>query len=280
MLSDLSISEIYNLRGGKGDYQSLAITILKIGCLAVGLALMDISYKGSPLGSWLLMNQGWDNTSILFMEKLLIPVIGVILFLLIRSPSFYNTTIFAGIILGYACLEWVNGGKPMLFWSVLAHLSKVILPFILYLLSMDKRYELSEFLFKGAIALIFISHGIAAILHHPVYIDYIISFGHRINGAYLSETQARYILTLIGWIDIIGGVAILFLKNGYLLGWLMFWGFITALWRVVDTSLWNFESLLIRSPHYLLPLAYYIWIHKRTLWRADSDVANKVVKPN
>ena len=279
MLSDLSISEIYYVRGDSGDYQSLTSTILKITCLTVGLAMMVILYKGSPLGSWLLMNLGWDNTSILFIEKLLIPVIGVVVFLLIWAPGFYNTTIFAGIILAYACLEWVNGGKPMLFWSVLAHLSKVILPFILYLLSTDKSYGWSEFLFKGAIALIFISHGIAAILHHPVYIDYIISFGHRINGAYLSETRAGYILTLIGWVDIIGGVAILFFKNGYLLGWLMFWGFITALWRVVDTSLWNFESLLIRSPHYLLPLAYYIWTHKRTLGRAHSDVNNRVVKP-
>lgn len=275
MLSDLSISRIYALRVNKGDDQSLAITILKIGCLAVGLALMVILYKGSPLGSWLLMNQGWDNTSILLMEKLLIPVIGVILFLLIQSPRLYNTLLFAGFILAYAFLEWVNGGKPLLLWSVMAHLSKVTLPFLLYLLTFDKKNGLSEALFKGSIALIFISHGIAAILHHPIYIDYIISFGHRISGAYLSETYAGNILTLIGAIDIIGGLAILFMKNGYLLAWLMFWGFITALWRVVDTSLWNMESLFIRSPHYLLPFAYYVWVHKRIPGRAQSEVNNK-----
>lgn len=277
MLSDLSISEIYNLRGGKGDYQSLAITILKIGCLAVGLALMVILYKGSPLGSWILMNKGWDNSSILLLEKLLIPIIGVGLYFFIQTPNFLRASIFAGIILAYALLEWVNGGKPMLFWGVLAHLSKVILPFLLYLLWSEKLAWLSGRLFQVSIALIFISHGIAAVLHHPVYIDYLISFGHRISGSYLSETKAEYILTFIGIVDIVVGLAVLFIKHRYLLGWLMFWGFITALWRVIDTNLWNIGSLLIRSPHYLLPLAFFLWLNKDSAELPNSDITNKVL---
>lgn len=273
----MSITRRLNSWNNKADYQSLAVTILKIGCLAVGLALMVILYKGSPLGSWILMNKGWDNSSILLLEKLLIPIIGVGLYFFIRTPNFLRASLFAGLILAYALLEWVNGGKPMLFWGVLAHLSKIILPFLLYLLWSEKMAWLSGRLFQVAIALIFISHGVAAVLHHPVYIDYLISFGHRISGLYISETKAEYILSFIGVVDIVGGLAVLFIKHRYLLGWLMFWGFITALWRVIDTNLWNIGSLLIRSPHYLLPLAYFLWLNKEPVEVPCSDASDKVL---
>jgi len=223
---------------------------------------MVILYKGSPLGSWLLMNQGWDDPSILLLEKFLIPGVGITMILFIQTPNLVRAITFSAIIMTYALLELVNGGKPMVFWGFLAHLSKVIMPFLLYFLFTGKMAGLSGTLFKGAIALIFIAHGMAAVLQHPMYIDYLISFGHTLSGEYLSEKWAGQILTFIGCIDIAGGVAILFFKHIYLLGWLIFWGFITAIWRIFDTSLWNIDAFLIRSPHFLLPIAYYFWLNK------------------
>jgi hypothetical protein len=112
------------------------------------------------------------------------------------------------------------------------------------------------------LALIFLSHGIAALKMHPVYVDYIIGFSFSLSNSYLSQQSAENLLIAIGILDIISAVAlVLFLKKP-LLYWFIVWGFVTAFLRIVDAGWMNFPEFLIRAPHFFIPILLLLGLYK------------------
>lgn len=123
-----------------------------------------------------------------------------------------------------------------------------------------------NFWLKIAIALTFIPHGLYAmgIIYLP---------GHFLDMTIqilsVTESQAKSILFVVGVLDVLFSI-IIFIPNkfnAYILGYLAFWGFVTALARIVSgfnaafiqSSIHNLAFLTIyRLPHGLIPLAVLI----------------------
>jgi hypothetical protein len=123
-----------------------------------------------------------------------------------------------------------------------------------------------NFWFKIAIALTFIPHGLYAM--GVIYLP-----GHFIDMTIqllsVNESQAKNILFLVGFLDVLFSILIFIPTkfNKYILGYLAFWGFVTAFARIVagfnidfiKSSIHNLSFLTIyRLPHGLIPLAVLI----------------------
>jgi hypothetical protein len=120
-----------------------------------------------------------------------------------------------------------------------------------------------NFCLKIAISFTFISHGLYAMgaIYLPGnFIDMTIQI------LAVSESQAKYILYVVGLLDVLFSI-IIFIPNKfntYILVYLAFWGFVTAFARIVagfnadflQSSIHNLSFLtLYRLPHGLIPLA-------------------------
>ncbi len=127
---------------------------------------------------------------------------------------------------------------------------------------------------KLAIALTFIGHGLFAIGYYPVpgyFIDMIIKVFH------IGEDAARNLLKIVGWLDIVFAIVLLFFRGKYLkiaLGYIILWGFLTALARIVaniylglgwESILPWVPAFLIRIPHFMIPIILYLSITPRPI---------------
>jgi len=65
-------------------------------------------------------------------------------------------------------------------------------------------------------------------LHYPRFIDLIIGSGENLLGWRVTESQAKSLLTMIGWVYIIPGIAILIRPLPALLWWTAIWALVTA----------------------------------------------------
>ena len=121
---------------------------------------------------------------------------------------------------------------------------------------------------KIAAAVTFISHGLYAIGFYPRPGSFL-TMTTNILGC--SNETARLFLDAAGILDFVVGVGIFF-KNKigiYSLGYMVLWGFLTAMARIIGNfyfefpweslHLWGFESLY-RFPHFLIPLAILVYL--------------------
>lgn len=110
------------------------------------------------------------------------------------------------------------------------------------------------------IAATFIGHGIKAMAHSPVFTDYLINCFGKYTWISLSEPAAKLMLTMIGVIDIVLGIALIFRKYLSIILYLAFWGLLTASVRFMyQPTTGGLEQMLIRLVHFSAPawLAYY-----------------------
>ncbi len=120
-------------------------------------------------------------------------------------------------------------------------------------------------IFKLAIALTFICHGLYALNIYPRPALFTAMTLNILPG---NEQKAIHMLNIAGFLDLAFSV-MLFLKKPYVriaLIYCIFWGFLTALARIVAHFYWDWwwESLLqwtpemlFRFPHFMIPLALF-----------------------
>lgn len=145
---------------------------------------------------------------------------------------------------------------------LIEHAAQVASPALL-LLFFSASFNEKRFrsILKWAVALTFIGHGLFAIGFHPVpgnFIDMIIIH------LTISETSARMLLSVVGFLDIVAALAILFgNKTKAILYYCIIWGFFTTVARLStgfliggldDFSLEWLWKFAIRWSHFLLPL--------------------------
>ena len=70
----------------------------------------------------------------------------------------------------------------------------------------------------------FLGHGIFAIQVHPSWIPLLVTAGFTVE-------QAMMIMPVIGVLDVILAIWVLVKPNKYILLWMVFWAFLTALMR-------------------------------------------------
>lgn len=140
----------------------------------------------------------------------------------------------------------------------------------LLLLYHRKRTKISySFLVRLAIALTFICHGLYAFGYYPVPGNFMEMTVHILR---VSDETAIWLLRSAGVVDFITAALLFFPHKKYwkiALYWMIPWGFFTALARIVahwdwyeplsTLHAWGFE-FIYRFPHFLVPLALWLWI--------------------
>jgi hypothetical protein len=143
--------------------------------------------------------------------------------------------------------------------------SQTLAPIALMLFLKNVKSKAFEWTLRIGIALTFIGHGFYAVGIHPVPGNFqemtIKFFG-------IANANAKSFLWIVGILDfIIGIICFLPFRNWMksILYWAIFWGFITALMRIIHNvylynlartlSLWVWE-FLVRTPHYTFPLLW------------------------
>ena len=126
-----------------------------------------------------------------------------------------------------------------------------------------KNQKLMEWVLKVAVAGEFIGHGVLAVQGKQQWIDWLMQFGLP-NAEIASQT-----LLLIGVLDIILGILVLFKPIRLALLWMVLWGFWTALLRpIVGEPIWDFIE---RFAKWGAPLALFLLVgwHKnfKDWWR-------------
>lgn len=221
--------------------------------------------KGAVISSVLVVENAYSESFAFWVEKSVAFVLALCLLGVFFKPSYklclWLITIF---LVGYALLSYLNGGKAFLELSLISAISKWWLP-ILTLYAMSHYYNQklkfsSWFLFaiQLSIFLIFMSHGLGCFSKNPLYIDYILGFFGDYTSLSVKQDQAEQLLDIIGIIDVIVAVLVLIKPFKALIYWLIFWGFLTALLRIVDASLLNYVEFLMRVPHFGLPIVMLI----------------------
>jgi hypothetical protein len=92
----------------------------------------------------------------------------------------------------------------------------------------------------------FLGHGVFALMIKEGWIPYFTAIG-------IPETTAATLLPLIGILDILVAIAVLYKPLRGILAWAAFWGFLTALIRpIAGEPIWDFVE---RSANWAAPLA-------------------------
>ncbi len=162
--------------------------------------------------------------------------------------------------------HWLAPQIASLFpWATQA--ARIAAPLLLWMLAPDPFFRLSPMrtqagigILRGAIALVFLAHGIEALSHHPEFLDLIIVSARKWPGWNMSEQVAEQLLTAIGAVDIVvAGLCLV--RHWPAVAWYMaFWGAVTAASRVTAGG-WAFHwhEFATRMPHAGLPLALALY---------------------
>jgi len=138
----------------------------------------------------------------------------------------------------------------------------------------EKRIAWGIGVLRWSIALTFLAHGWESWQHNPVFVDMLINSAQQMLGLELAQQSAETMLSIVGVVDIVLGVACVGLRWQSVLWWMVFWGVATATSRVVANG-WEiaWHDTLTRLPHAGVPLA--IVLHWQQLhYRATKSEAD------
>jgi hypothetical protein len=113
-------------------------------------------------------------------------------------------------------------------------------------MNLKKLFTHPKWILRIGVAGEFIGHGVFALGGKQSWIPYFTAVG-------ISETVAATLLPLIGVMDIVVALIVLFKPLKGILAWAVFWGFLTALIRPISGEpIWDFVE---RSANWAAPLA-------------------------
>lgn len=107
----------------------------------------------------------------------------------------------------------------------------------------DKRIH---YTLRFAAAMCFIGHGAFGIITKSIWCNYFAVFG-------IGHVMAYHLMPLVGTVDILMGISLLFYPTRAIMLWLVIWGTITALCRPLSGE--PFAEFLERAGNYGVPLA-------------------------
>ncbi len=134
-----------------------------------------------------------------------------------------------------------------------------------------------EWLLRIAAAATFAGHGLEALFHKAVFVDYLHSALRTFLGvADASDDALRNVLTAIGILDLgVAAAMLLPLRLVPLAAWMAFWGFLTALARVVHYGVaGGWTETALRTVNGGIPLVLLV------LWWGTRRAASNPVDAN
>lgn len=133
-------------------------------------------------------------------------------------------------------------------------------------------------LLRLGLALTFITHGFEALLQHPGFLDLVMQANQSLIPQQNSTVLATNLLLLIGVIDLLVGLVVLFRPSRTALVYMAFWGAITAFSRMIFAPYSGVFEALIRAPHFMLPLLIMIIEGQRTLRKPIRKVYSRALR--
>jgi hypothetical protein len=238
----------------------LRVTIL---VYALGVAVAVLTRSGSALGDLALMHSSVGHAKIFLWERIVAGLLFVAALSLLAFPTVLALVIIGGITALEAYAAHRAGGFPFAEYTPLAVALRYLTPLALVPLVLTKRIAPSRrwrsttasWILRIAVAIVFFIHGLEALWLHPGFIDLIIGSARNVLGLAVTQTTAAHLLRFIGIVDI--AIAILILVHPWkpLLGWICFWGLITALARPMAHGFGAYPEVLLRSSHILAAVA-------------------------
>jgi len=244
--------------------------LLLAGAATLGLGMTLLVWKTTAIGSMLFMNHGMSHERTVLVELVLgWALIGLVV-TLAWSPA--RGWAAAGLLAVAAFLAWANvdqGGYPFSRFAWGAHALRLAAPLALLLavlpwspLAVVRRQVVTALLLTTT-ALVFIVHGVEALAAHPWFTDMTIGAFRMIGGWRISQATAESILKVVGSVDLLVAVGVLVFRRPCVARWMAGWGLFTAALRPLNYGWGAMGELIVRLPHFLLPLALLLLFRVR-----------------
>jgi len=119
-------------------------------------------------------------------------------------------------------------------------------------------------------SLTFIGHGVEALMLKPIFVDYL-AYAGNLAGVALSTSHAELVLRGIGAVDVGAGLALARRRSRtQVLAYMVYWGVITALFRVVFGGGEGLPEALLRVANGGVPLVL-LWLLQKSVHASRSD---------
>jgi len=247
---------------------------LAVTGIAVGWALALLRASGSHAGAWLLMEADWPHAHIKLLERgtaWLLLALAAVIWLPRLTPL---APAIGLLVLVNAAFGMGVGGYAFSELTLATASLRILAPLALLSAWWQGRsggsisLRITDGLLRFGLAVVFISHGYEAWAQHPEFADYLLAVA---GLAHLdpSDETVFWILRGIAVLDVAAGVAVLVRPAPPVLVWLAFWGLVTALSRPVAYGWLLFPEVIVRAPHFLVPVACF-WLNKVSLGKENT----------
>lgn len=233
--------------------QYILSVVILLQCIGVFFLLQS----GSAVEGMLFMDYGLPQSSSMLIENIVSFLFLSLGILVIIRPFRIILALLALMFFLLAFIIWQQAGSPFTQFTLFAHSARILLSVsFIFLLKDGLLYKkLAYYLLALGLSITFITHGLESISLHPYFIDYLITSAKKLLDLDLQEAMAGTLLTVIGTLDVLVGVAILFVRNKWLFVWMAAWGCITALARITELGWGMFPEVLARAVHFGGPIA-------------------------
>lgn len=233
---------------------------------AAGLVVAIFTRNGSSIGEIALMEWGVSHARIFLAEKIVASLAFALALSLLLRPTSLVLAALAGLVFAEAFAGYRAGGYSFAEYTPFAEALRILTPLALIPLIISRSAFPSEagrraaagWILRAGLAIVFFTHGLEAYGQAPVFIDLILGSARNLCGTSLSEPVAIKLLHLIAWVDFAVAVLVLARPSRPLLGWLFFWGLVTALSRPIALGFGSYPEVLLRASHFLAPIALWL----------------------
>ncbi|RYZ55134.1 MAG: DoxX family membrane protein [Proteobacteria bacterium] len=267
------------------DKRMIAILVYLTACLQViGYSYLALE-SGSTLAQYLVLHSALDASYTVFINQAVVGlmVLGLVLAFFRWSPwPFY---LIGGLFLLEAIFRTLVGGEISSTLAIPGDCARYLwflaIGFALRsarTLDVEVGLPSVRLLLRFGLALTFITHGIEALLKYPGFVAAITQVNQTLLPAIYSESLTNNLLVVIGVVDVMVGLLVLFRPSRTALVYMAVWGGLTALSRVAISPYEGMFEAMIRAPHFMLPLLIMIIEGQRTLRKPIRRVYTSTMK--
>ena len=246
--------------------------IIKILILLQCLGAASLAYlDGTSVGTYLFLYGGLEETYSYAVNYGIALVLALIAFSSIYRIRAVSLFVVSVVFATEAFFKTVLGGSFASDLTMAAHIVRFGWPLVIGLsLVLDptwqsiKRRDVNFFL-RLFLSVTFIVHGAEALMMHPKFIDFVIVFTSKVEIFPSTEAFARASLYLIGVLDLIVGVLLVVKPSRKVIFYMGAWGLITALSRYVYADVQGIPDVLIRAPHFCIPILLWFLVKPITV---------------
>jgi hypothetical protein len=239
--------------------ESVIVWILKITILLQSLGLFFMLLKGSSVESLFFLDFGFEQATSKSLENslaYLMLILGIAIFI---QPKSYTMILFFIVSLGVSWVIQRQGGIPHANLTLPSHALRILTPIGLWILVKYRGdYSKAYSVLTLALSITFLTHGLEALSHHPRFIDYLFAFSTKFLNYNPRQSDAEFILIVIGVLDICMAILVLVKPKPIIFVWMAYWGFVTASARIVELGWGMYPEVLVRASHFLIPVVLLI----------------------